>query len=432
MRFLLTSAIKDLRRRLADPLALAMWIGLPLLLGVLISFAAGGGDEVPTAHVLLVNEDDSDLSELLVTALTQSGISDRVALEFDEVDRATGEARIGDGDGTALLILPPGFAEGLLEEQPTTLTLITNPAETILPEIVVEVLEIVREAAFYAQRVLGEPLRAMAEGPATGGDFFESAEVAVLAAQINDRMVAASRLLDPPMLEIEFDSAGTDAPVESADPVAGNAPASSADAATAFDLVRFLLPGMILMSILFIAQGMSDDVWTEKENGTLRRAVWAPRSLAIFVGGKLLAGLLLMAIVATMALATASLWLDVGLARVPLAVLWCAFAGTGLFGLFLLIAMLATSHRTANLITMMVMFPLMMIGGSFFPLETLPPWMAAAGAWTPNGIALIQLSDIALGDIEPGGLAVATALIAGFGAISLWLCVFRARRFVTQ
>jgi ABC-type multidrug transport system permease subunit len=424
LRFLFASAWKDLRRRLADPLALGIWIGLPLLLGVLISLANGSGDAVPTARVMLVNEDDSDVSEMIVGALTSGGRSEQVVIEFEEVDRATGEERIGDGDATALLILPSGFADGLLEDQPVTLTLITNPAETILPDIVVEGLEIVREGAFYAQRVLGEPLRTIAAGPGPGQDFFESAAVATLAVQINDRIVAASRLLDPPIIELDLDAGADGAP--NADGDADNGIVS------VFELASFLLPGMLLMSLLFIAQGMSDDVWTEKENGTLRRAFRAPASLAVFVGGKLVAALVLIACVSAIALFASAFYFKLDFARLPLAIVWCAFTGAGLFCLFLLLGMFATSRRTANLVTMMVLFPLMMMGGSFFPLEMLPPWMGTAGAWTPNGLALVQLREIVLGSPEPRALAIAAAAIAGIGLVSLWLCVLRARRFVTS
>ncbi len=419
MRFLLASASKDLRRRLADPVALAIWIGLPLLLAVLITLANGGGGSVPTARVLLVNQDDSDFGDLIVAALTRGGFSDEVLVDFEEVDLATGEERIADGDASALLILPAGFSSALLEDQPVTVTLITNPAQTILPQIVVTGLEIVREAAFYAQRALGEPLRTIAAGPGAGRDFFDSATVAALAVQINDRIMASQRLLDPSIIELELAGAADEAtPTEEPEDLT-------------FDLIRFLLPGMLLMSLLFIAQGMSDDVWTEKENGTLRRAFWAPRSLIAFVAGKLLAALLIIALVSAAAVSGAAFWIDIDLARLPLAIVWCAFAGASLFMLFLLLAMFATSHRTANLVTMMLLFPMMMIGGSFFPPEAMPPYLSAIGSWTPNGIARIQLREIVLGTPEPRALAVAALALAGIAALSLWLCVLRARRFAT-
>jgi hypothetical protein len=57
--------------------------------------------------------------------------------------------------------------------------------------------------------------------------------------------------------------------------------------------------------------------------------------------------------------------------------------------------------------------------------------MSAIGSWMPNGIALIQLREIVFGTPEPRALAVAALVIAAVGALSLWLCVLRARRFAT-
>lgn len=418
MRFLLTTALKDLRRRLADPAALAIWIGLPLLLGTLIGLVFDRGGDVPTARVLVVNEDDSALTGLILGALAQGVSAGQVAIDFEATERAAGEKRIDDGDVTALLVVPAGFGTALLEEQPTTLTLLTNPAETILPAIVVDGLGVVREGAFYAQRVFGEPLRGIAGGRGPGQEFIDSAAVAIFAAAINERVIAVSRLFDPPLLEIDLG-------------VAAEAGGTAGEGDGGLDLISFLLPGMLLMSILFIAQGMSDDVWIEKEKGTLRRAVWAPQPLLVFVAGKLLASLAVMAFVATIAVTAAALHFDLELARVPAAVLWCAFAGAGLFGLFLLISLLATSHRTANLVSMMVLFPMMIIGGSFVPLEALPEWMRTVGAWTPNGVALTQLAELLTGTPEPRALAAAATIIFAYGGLSLWLCMLRARRFAS-
>jgi len=51
MSFVLVSAGKDLRRRLADLPGLAVWLGMPILIGTLMTVAFGGGDAAPKAHV---------------------------------------------------------------------------------------------------------------------------------------------------------------------------------------------------------------------------------------------------------------------------------------------------------------------------------------------------------------------------------------------
>lgn len=430
MRFLLASVTKDLRRGLADLLGLSIWIGFPVLLGVLVSLIFGGGQEVPAARVWIVNQDDSLLSGLVVRALEQAAMGEDVLVEFDEVDLATGRERIRRGDGTALLILPPNLGTALLEDEPATLTLITNPAEAILPSILIEGLEIVRDGAFYAQRVLGEPLREIAE-LAPGRDARDSAVVASLAAAIYERLRASANLLDPPLFSLDFD--GDDATAASiATSNAASNEASIDSATTPSALVQLILPGLILMSILFIAQAMSADLWAEKEGGTLGRAVSLPGPVAVFIGAKLIATLLVIFFVAAIALTGAALEFGVPPVRILPAVLWCTFAGAGLCGLFLLVTMLATSHHTANLITMMILFPLMMIGGSVIPFDLMPDWARAIGAWTPNGMAVERLDDLLYGAGDAGALVASALAIAAVLAVTLWLCTLRARPFVTR
>ena len=51
MRFLRASIVKDLRRRLADPAAQLLWIGLPVIFGGLMSLVSGDSDAIDTYSV---------------------------------------------------------------------------------------------------------------------------------------------------------------------------------------------------------------------------------------------------------------------------------------------------------------------------------------------------------------------------------------------
>ena len=48
------------------------------------------------------------------------------------------------------------------------------------------------------------------------------------------------------------------------------------------------LPGMLFMSVLFIANGMAGDLWDERRAGTLRRFVSSPQTTWLMLGGKML------------------------------------------------------------------------------------------------------------------------------------------------
>src|SRR5262249_46242557 len=97
MRFLLSTAEKDLRRHVRDPLAVVLWVAIPLLIGGLITLVMGGLDKAPpTAHLLLADEDGDLLPRLLTRAFGQPGDGQFVRIEI--VTQAEGRSRIGRGE----------------------------------------------------------------------------------------------------------------------------------------------------------------------------------------------------------------------------------------------------------------------------------------------------------------------------------------------
>ncbi len=400
MRYLFVAAAKDIRRRLADPAAFAVWIGMPLLLGGLLSFISGNDGAPPRATVLVADEDDTFVSGLLSTALERAPTVELQAVSLDE-----GRRRIGDGDATALLVVPAGFQRAVLDAQAplAELELVTNPAQQILPGIVEETLEIVVEGVFYAQQIFGPQLRRIdaATGPPSDG------EVAAMAVAINAQIAALRNIVFPPAIELT---------------VVNDSPAQQGPSLT---LGQLFLPGMLFMSLLFIAGGMAGDIWEEQQMGTLRRALTTPQSALRLLAGKLTAGAIVMSVIGLAALAAGAVVFGFAWWRIPAALAWCVFAGGALLALLTPLQMLASSQRAADMLSSMIIFPLMMLGGSFFPFESMPAWMAAVGRWTPNGLGVTQLKELLYGDVAPLPIAVA-ALGIGIPAAAAFL--FAARR----
>ena len=69
--FLLTSVRKDLARWRQDKTALLIWLGIPFLIGGLITSMIDGGDGTPTGTLLIADQDDSLLSGFVVGAYSQ-------------------------------------------------------------------------------------------------------------------------------------------------------------------------------------------------------------------------------------------------------------------------------------------------------------------------------------------------------------------------
>jgi ABC-type Na+ efflux pump permease subunit len=396
--FVWSTAVKDLRRHRRDPLSVLLWIGIPLVVGLLIILAAGGDEGPrPRARLLVADEDDTLLSRFLVGALSQDAAGGFI--EAEPVEREAGEVRMEEGEATALLVIPDGFADAVLREEPATLRLVTNPSQRILPGIVEEGLTILVDGVFYLHRLIGDDLRAFAEGPPGGLDTFPNEQIAAFSVRVNELMDRLGDLLFPPIITVE---SGTGEPEgEPGEEEAG--------------VGVLLLPGILFMALLFMAQGLSADLWEEREARTLRRAAVTPSSLHAFLAGKVLAGVILIFGVSLVGLSAGYAYLSLSPRTLLPAAAWSTLSGVALMAMLTMVQLFASSRRMGHTLTMVVIFPLMMVGGSFFPFEAMPGWMAAIGRLTPNGWALEQLKAILTGRAEAGSVAAAGA---GLAAVS--------------
>ena len=408
MPFALIAARKDLARRIKDPAALLLWMGLPIMIGLLLSLVGNGGP-TPKAHLLVVDEDHTLLSRLLVSGGSQGRLAD--ALQIETVDAAAGRARIDKGEANALLTIPSGFQEAVLRDKPMTLALVTNPAQRILPAMIEEALKMLVEAEFYVQRLFGEELRSLADTIGRGGAPPDEA-VAAIGRAFNGRMRELQDTLLPPAISLEAKKA--------------------AEEHEAKDFWAMFLPGLLFMSLMFAAQGMSLDIWIEKTSATLRRTISTPSGAGALLLGKLLAAMAVMTAAAFAALVLGVTAFGVSIARAPLALAWCIFAGGALFSYLLFIQLLATSQRGGQFLSSMIVFPLMMIGGSFFPLDVMPEWMARIGRWTPNGLAAVETQNILFGHSSGPSLGVAIVAIGLPALVALWLSMRRLRTFAVS
>jgi len=368
-----------------------------------MSLLSSGGGPAVKGRLLVVDEDKSFLSGLVLSSGRQGQLGEM--LEIETLNAVDGRKKIDAGEASALLTIPKGFQDGVLNERPVALSLVTNPAHRIMPGIIEEALKMLVEAAFYVQRLFGPQLRA-AIGT-TSGTSPSDDTVATISRSFNQRLRTLQDTLVPPVMTLESKTVS-----ENAEPV---------------DFWSLFLPGLIFMSLLFTAQGMSLDIWTEKVGGTLRRTLSTPQGARAFLAGKLVAGIGIMALAVLVALVLAVTMFHVAVMRAPLAFVWATFAGGAIFCYLLVLQLLATSMRGAQFLSSMIVFPLMMIGGSFFPLEVMPAWMASIGRWTPNGLAVAEVKQILFGTIDLRVLAIG-AIGIGLPAIAAFMLGVRRLR----
>src|SRR5271157_5916652 len=98
MRFIWTCVLKDLRRWRREPLTLAVWLAIPLVLAVLLNVVFGGGNPAPQGVLLIADEDNTFASKLVAGVFHREPLDKMLALE--RVQRAEGRRRIDRGEAS--------------------------------------------------------------------------------------------------------------------------------------------------------------------------------------------------------------------------------------------------------------------------------------------------------------------------------------------
>ncbi len=400
MRFVWAAALKDLRILRREPFSVATWVGIPLCIGILIQLIFGGGDVRPHGVLLVADQDRTVASRLLTNAFSSEGLGKMITVE--PVDEAPGHRRIDRGDGSALLVIPNGLQDAFLNNRPYELKLFTNAGERILPSMIEQSLRTMVDGAYYLQRGAASELR-----PFSGNRVPSDAELALGAVAVRRLAEEINRYVSPPLIGIET-----------------VAEQEKTQHATVGD---WFFPNLIFLSLLLMANGLSTDIWKERMMGTLRRVAVSPSSIGAFLAGRLVMVAMVFGMIATASVLTAKYVAGATVVSLPAAAVWAAACGT-IFYLFLLtMAVSSTGSRGADIRGNLLVFPLAMIGGCFFPFEMLPDWMARVGRWTPNGMAVLQFQHILRGTAEGREVAMVFGLLSMAGGVAFWLSARRLK-----
>jgi ABC-2 type transport system permease protein len=185
----------------------------------------------------------------------------------------------------------------------------------------------------------------------------------------------------------------------------------------------FFFPNMIFMGLLLMANGLSTEIRKEHARGTLRRLATSPASFAAFLAGRLVMVALSYSAVALAAVAAAKYLAGVHVANMAGSVVWGAFGGTVFYLLLLPLVIYSSGQRYADVRGNLLVFPLAMVGGCFFPFEVMPNWLARIGRWTPNGMAVVQFKEILVGTVSPAHLGLVLAGLVTVGLLAFLLSV---------
>lgn len=378
MRFLALTVLKEIKRRFNDPIGIFMWFMIPLVLGgMLMSVLGGSSGPTFKAGLLITDQDDTFISQAISQALTSGQLGELI--ELQKVTLEEGNALINDGEGSAHLVIPKGFGDAYLNKDPIALTLTTNPAQSISPRFIRDVLNTILDLGHYIQLALGDEINLMVGG-GTAGDL-NNAEITTL---ISGKMEKIAPYVFPPLITVIDET-----PVPEGNSVS---------------MVLLMFPGVLVMAIVFAGQGISGIYWRDKEQGILARWRAGPNGMWVYWTGLFIASMFILGLVTFPILAGGFYLLDISFEKFASSLAWIMLSGPLMFAFLTVVQVLAPSRRAGGVISTLLVFPLLMAGGSFFPKETLPGFIRPFADFTPNGQILEPLKQYFIGTYGASGM----------------------------
>lgn len=369
-----------------------IWLLLvPIVFTTIVGAAFGGfgsSGPAPKVPVAFVDLDHSTASSVFEQALRAEP-----ALDVQTPSEADGRQQLKNQKIPVLIVIPRGFGVAVEAGTKTTVEVVRSAGQSsgyFLEQLVSNAAARVSTLAYAASVTTDQLSRWVALDPAGRLTAWRTAFAS-----------ARTTLADAPTVTTHYSVLARTQPQV-------QLPDSATQSSTGFGAM-FVMAGVL---------GTATALVSERLRNTLPRIMTTSTSVIAFLGGKLMA----MMIVGIAQFALFILWgrlvLGVDWGRNPLAVavmvLVYVFAATGLG---VLVGSLCRTMAQAGVIATFVTYGTSMLAGSWWPIEVSPPFMqqlarAFPQYWAVNGLNKIVVRGLGFAAIAPNLLILAAAGIA--------------------
>jgi ABC-2 type transport system permease protein len=183
-------------------------------------------------------------------------------------------------------------------------------------------------------------------------------------------------------------------------------------------VVDLYVPISIALSLALLAlRALPSYLGTYREKGILRRLAVTPMPPARLLLAQMITHLMMAIVAVALLLPVSRIAFHVAMPRQIIGyVVAFLLAAAALFAMGLLVAALAPSGRAAQVIGLILYFPIMFFAGLYVPRAAMPPTLRQIGDFTPLGAGVQALQDAAAGVWpQPLHLAVMAAYVVVFG-----------------
>jgi ABC-type multidrug transport system permease subunit len=350
--------LKDLRLILRDRFGFIALLVVPIVVIVVVASATQSGDGSNSVLFPIVNEDQGPVATALIKVF-------RKHLDVREVSRAQAQRLVADeNDASAALILPAELSKHYLAQKPSTVELLTDPAQwQALQTIKVVMLLADRETAS-----LGDPF---------GQELLS----------VKERNITGDH--------------------------------------TSFSSLEQNIPGFSLMFVLLtlifsVSLGMrEEEVW-----GTSGRLSVAPVPAASILGGKLLARLIVGTAQLLLLLLFGHFVYGLRLGHSPMAIVLVATAVVASMTCFAgVVAAFVRTREQAIPVGLAVVFVLAALGGLFWPVYDLPKSIQTFSSGLMTTWSMSALQDVMLRDKSIVAVSSELLVLVAYGLVSFLIAL---------
>ena len=376
-------AFLEAKRYLADRGDLAFSIALPIALFALM-YGVFSGDTQFSADANIVDEDGGPAARELIDRVDAvEGLGVRLR------DRADADAALDRSAIFTAIVIPAGFSSGLAAGEPVALTLRQRGSGGQEGQIVASIV------TEQARRLAGEyEVRAAVRGLAAGSGVPDARVDEVVA-----RWAEEVRRAPPVVVERAM---------------VGGAAVSDREA-----LVERLMPGIVVMFLLFAVMVGSQSLVEERRIGTLERLMTTRLGVGQLFLGKYLAGLVRGVMQATVLLSLGFVALRVaGPGTYVQAIAFAAVVASAVSAIGLMLGSIAKTQDQAVWTGVFFTMFMTVFGGTFFDVGE-EGFLAVMSRFTLNKYALDAFEEILSGTGSVAGQRLELAVFAGVTVVAL-------------
>ncbi|OPY26077.1 MAG: ABC-2 family transporter protein [Methanobacterium sp. PtaU1.Bin242] len=379
---------KDLLELRRNRMSLAALFIMPLLFLVMFGFIFPSGNTQQHMPMGLVNLDQGQGSNEFIAQLEamNKNTSYMDFQSYSSIDEA--KTAINKGKIYGVFILPPGFSENLTSGKSADFTVYIDNSNP--------------QSAMQIQQVLSSTVSSM-------NNIKAEANVVKLGNETN-QPVNPQAMIFPYIPNVQTTIPGQT------------------------NYFNFLAPGLMIMIVMMsVMTGIPEAISKEKEMGTFDGMLSAPISQISVIIGKTAALCTRGFIQCIIILAIAMILFGVTIQGSILLAFFMLLLGIFSFiGIGIMAISMSGDQASSTMIVNLLMFPMMFLGGVFYPIQQMPWFMQTISQFIPLTYAADAMRKIMLLNAGIGDVMTQILILVAFGVVTMAIAVPLFRKSMTR